>query len=52
MVQLGQVVQVKSRTAGGKTLWGYRLKGAIIDVTVQAAASWYSWMRPPSRSRR
>src|SRR5437016_3404358 len=28
------------------------LKGAIIRVACQAAARWYSWIRPPRRSRR
>ncbi len=28
------------------------LKGAIIHVASHAAARWYSWMNPPSRSRR
>ena len=26
MVQLGQVVQMKSKTAGGEALWGYRYR--------------------------
>jgi putative transposase len=31
---------------------GYRVKGAITRVASHAAARWYSWRRPPSRSRR
>ena len=38
--------------AGHSFLNNHRVKGAITRVTSHAAARWYSWRRPPSRSRR
>jgi len=47
----GQIVRLRDHAHRADAL-ADAVKGAIIRVTAQAAARWYSWMRPPRRSRR